>query len=375
MKTIDKIFPEIHHDESVLGEYYCSLKFKKWRIPGKLYITDQRICFHSLSWTRVRRISIRYEDIDSMRKVDRFLWPLGITILSGNQKIKFIGFLVRESAFRKIQNRIWESLQALTPVKITKRQLSISRESTSDFSDDSIYEFQLNWIPLIKQSCDLDLNDFWNDLQANPIIILPFSRSGINVGSLSKHTVTFQKSKWIPLLELENELCQNLGYKIELEENSEALVDGLTTSVSIIMIVDSVSDSQISLTYEYGFDKRYSPQKLYIKLNVTKESSRNLEFQLDYDLQFGNLTASLSQIRIEKDIEFQIIKHFKQVMEVNQVDYVVNIKNTSLISKIWIPPIKKMELRENILLLIWILVVLGLASSIMVQKILRQSIQ
>ena len=41
----------------------------------------------------IKRVSIRYDDIDYITKIDCLYLPLGINVMSGRQKIKFRGFI------------------------------------------------------------------------------------------------------------------------------------------------------------------------------------------------------------------------------------------------------------------------------------------
>ena len=375
ISLIHKRFPEVEDSEILVAEYLCCLKYKKrMRIPGILYVTEQRICFYSLVFSSIKKMTIRYEDIDTIKKVDKMLLPYGISIIFGQQEIYLIGFIKRESAFQNIQSQLLEVHQSIKTIP-QKRSRSKSQCAS-----------KISYVPktlkngknpelrsLLKSMIKKSLNNFWEDLQANPIIIFPSSRSGIQLtNGKSKHSVTFSKSKWIPLFQLVDDFSYNLKYQIELKENVKLAFESSNAQGNICILVENISDNQMSLIYEYNFEKGFAPYRIKIQLNATKIDDC-LKFEVNYKLDFDNLTPCKSQIRIENDIRKQIKEHFKQVLGAlkknPQPQIVKSISsNISAFKLQCIPKLKNIAMTESILLMLWILLVTGLVSSIMTQK-------
>ncbi|KAI0244582.1 hypothetical protein L0F63_006593 [Massospora cicadina] len=113
-------FPSLPLDDILIDDWHCALQ-KDILITGRLYVTQERICFHSNLFGWVNHTVIPFSDIVSLHKRSTaFVIPNAIQIITLDQKYFFTSLLSRDSAynllyelwFRKCPNR------ATDPIKL-----------------------------------------------------------------------------------------------------------------------------------------------------------------------------------------------------------------------------------------------------------------
>lgn len=89
-----RVLPSIlSHDLCVTRlfiDYLCALLQKGLLLQGRLYITDTRLAFYSNIIGHVKRVTIRHEDIDSIKKVNVAIIPTGLDITSEGIEVRVI---------------------------------------------------------------------------------------------------------------------------------------------------------------------------------------------------------------------------------------------------------------------------------------------
>jgi len=103
------MFKKIPRNERLLEDYSCALQ-KDILVQGRMYITEQHICFNAniLGWTTSIIIPLQ-EIVQLEKKTIAGLFPNGIVIQTLHQKYIFASFLARDATFDLITN-IWNKL-------------------------------------------------------------------------------------------------------------------------------------------------------------------------------------------------------------------------------------------------------------------------
>lgn len=101
-KTLHKRF-HLPESENLLGEFACALG-KGVLMQGKLYMTNNYLCFFSGLFGRPLRVVIPFKDILSIRKRNvAMIFPTAIqVVLKDGKKYFFASFLARNLAFQRI---------------------------------------------------------------------------------------------------------------------------------------------------------------------------------------------------------------------------------------------------------------------------------
>ncbi|KAJ9069798.1 hypothetical protein DSO57_1014911 [Entomophthora muscae] len=120
-------FPSLPLDDILIEDWHCALQ-KDILVTGRLYVTQERICFHSNLFGWVNHTIIPFSDIVSLQKRSTaFVIPNAIQIITLDQKYFFTSFMSRDSAytllyelwFRKCPNR------AIDPAKLNLSEAKI----------------------------------------------------------------------------------------------------------------------------------------------------------------------------------------------------------------------------------------------------------
>ncbi|KAF8633533.1 hypothetical protein AX15_001338 [Amanita polypyramis BW_CC] len=101
-----ELFPSIPEGDYLIEDYGCALQ-REILIQGRLYISENHICFHANIFGWITDLSIPIYDITSLeKKMTAFVIPNGIQISTHHTKYTFASFLSRDTTFDVIYN-IW----------------------------------------------------------------------------------------------------------------------------------------------------------------------------------------------------------------------------------------------------------------------------
>ncbi|XP_060717451.1 protein Aster-C isoform X1 [Tachysurus vachellii] len=115
-----KTFKEVSESERLIVEYTCALQ-KEILLQGRLFLTENWICFHSnVFWGT--KITVNMKDITSMsREKTARLIPNAIQIVQSNaEKLFFTSFAAREKSYQSIF-RLWQNF--LLEKQLTSQEL------------------------------------------------------------------------------------------------------------------------------------------------------------------------------------------------------------------------------------------------------------
>ncbi|KAJ3234220.1 hypothetical protein HDU78_005948 [Chytriomyces hyalinus] len=110
-KKMIKLFPEISPDEAALNVYNCAIE-KDILWQGKLYLTTNYLCFHSIVFGKTERLVVKWLDIISIeKKMTASVFPNAIKVTTLEGKHTFASFLYRDTAHAEISAH-WKSVKA-----------------------------------------------------------------------------------------------------------------------------------------------------------------------------------------------------------------------------------------------------------------------
>lgn len=114
-----KLFREVPQSEKLIADYTCALQ-KDILLQGRLYLTENWLCFYSLVF-RGTKIMLNMKDITSMSREKTAKWiPNAIQITTISEKLFFSSFSAREKSFQGIF-RLWQNI--LLEKSLTKSEL------------------------------------------------------------------------------------------------------------------------------------------------------------------------------------------------------------------------------------------------------------
>ncbi|KAI0066605.1 GRAM-domain-containing protein [Artomyces pyxidatus] len=101
-----ELFPTIPEGDYLIEDYGCALQ-REILIQGRIYISENHICFHANIFGWITDLVIPIYDIQSLdKKMTAFVIPNAIQIATRNTKYTFASFLARDTVFDVIYN-IW----------------------------------------------------------------------------------------------------------------------------------------------------------------------------------------------------------------------------------------------------------------------------
>ncbi|XP_065356949.1 protein Aster-B isoform X2 [Calliphora vicina] len=103
-----KLFKEVPNDERLIVDYSCAL-YRDLLIQGRLYISQNYVCFHAniLGWETC--LNIKWKDVTSITKEKTALViPNAISICTPKEKLFFSSFTTRDKTFL-ILFRVWQN--------------------------------------------------------------------------------------------------------------------------------------------------------------------------------------------------------------------------------------------------------------------------
>ena len=101
-KSIRDLF-QLSPSEQIFDDFACTFN----SMPGRIYLTQNYICFYSALLGRTTKFSVSYLDIESIVKVNS-KFSKSIKIVCKAKNLKFSSFNDRDFTFKFIQ-RLWSS--------------------------------------------------------------------------------------------------------------------------------------------------------------------------------------------------------------------------------------------------------------------------
>ncbi|KAI9291219.1 GRAM-domain-containing protein [Neoconidiobolus thromboides FSU 785] len=132
-------FPSLPLDDILIEDYHCALQ-KDILVTGRLYLTSERICFHSNLFGWVNHTIIPFKHIVSLQKRSTaFVIPNAIQIITLDQKYFFTSFMARDTVFcklyelwsKKCPNRAVEPIRSNTVNEDTNNGTNVNENSSS----------------------------------------------------------------------------------------------------------------------------------------------------------------------------------------------------------------------------------------------------
>ncbi|KAG7327495.1 hypothetical protein KOW79_009101 [Hemibagrus wyckioides] len=104
-KTFHKLFPDIPESEDLLHAYICALQ-REVPYHGRLYITENNVCFHSSVLLKATKVVIPVSNITVLKKQNTaLLVPNALSIRSNlGEKYLFVSLRNREGCYRLLRS-------------------------------------------------------------------------------------------------------------------------------------------------------------------------------------------------------------------------------------------------------------------------------
>ncbi|KAG1779642.1 hypothetical protein EV702DRAFT_1024673 [Suillus placidus] len=131
-----ELFPSIPEGDYLIEDYGCALQ-REILIQGRIYISENHICFHANIFGWITDLSIPIYEITALeKKMTAFVIPNAIQITTRQAKYTFASFLSRDTTYDVIAN-IWRLARpddAFTESQTGSSGNIVSPASTSDVS-------------------------------------------------------------------------------------------------------------------------------------------------------------------------------------------------------------------------------------------------
>ncbi|KAG5641634.1 hypothetical protein DXG03_004557 [Asterophora parasitica] len=116
-----ELFPSIPEGDYLIDDYGCALQ-REILIQGRLYISENHICFHANIFGWITDLSIPINEVKHLeKKMTAFVIPNGIQVTTRQAKYTFASFLSRDTTFDVIYN-IWK-LERPDDVSVGRRSI------------------------------------------------------------------------------------------------------------------------------------------------------------------------------------------------------------------------------------------------------------
>ncbi|KAJ8085188.1 hypothetical protein PM082_003980 [Marasmius tenuissimus] len=131
-----ELFPGIPEGDYLIEDYGCALQ-REILIQGRLYISENHICFHAniLGWITDLSIPI-YEITALEKKMTAFVIPNAIQITTRRAKYSFASFLARDTTYDVIYN-IWRLARPADTVEVSVAGKEIGEEGVGALGGNS----------------------------------------------------------------------------------------------------------------------------------------------------------------------------------------------------------------------------------------------
>ncbi|KAK1231619.1 hypothetical protein PQX77_005266 [Marasmius sp. AFHP31] len=132
-----ELFPGIPEGDYLIEDYGCALQ-REILIQGRLYISENHICFHAniLGWITDLSIPI-YEITALEKKMTAFVIPNAIQITTRRAKYSFASFLARDTTYDVIYN-IWRLARPADTVEVSVAGKEIGEEGVGALGNSEV---------------------------------------------------------------------------------------------------------------------------------------------------------------------------------------------------------------------------------------------
>ncbi|KAJ7993774.1 hypothetical protein DPEC_G00258190 [Dallia pectoralis] len=145
-----KMFKEISKDELLKQSYTCALQ-KDMLYQGRLFASDNWICFHSKVFGKDTKITIPVLSVCQIKKTKTaILVPNALVIATTNDRYVFVSFLSRDTTYKFLMD-ICFHLKEMSPGSCL-----IPSSAVSSFRAERPSHFPLNSVNFSAGFCDLD---------------------------------------------------------------------------------------------------------------------------------------------------------------------------------------------------------------------------
>ncbi|KAF9235160.1 hypothetical protein BU15DRAFT_51746 [Melanogaster broomeanus] len=125
-----ELFPNIPEGDYLIEDYGCALQ-REILIQGRLYISENHICFHANIFGWITDLSIPiYEIVALEKKMTAFVIPNAIQITTRQAKYTFASFLARDTTHEVITN-IWRLARPEDNLELVGSRNGSSRDMAS----------------------------------------------------------------------------------------------------------------------------------------------------------------------------------------------------------------------------------------------------
>ncbi|XP_017032973.1 serine-rich adhesin for platelets isoform X3 [Drosophila kikkawai] len=136
-----KLFKDVPNDERLIVDYSCALQ-RDILVQGRLYVSQNYVCFHANIFSWETYVSIKWKDVTAITKEKTALViPNAISIASGKDKYFFATFTSRDKSFLMLF-RVWQNTlmnKQFSPQEIWKYVHNCYGEELGLTTDDEDY--------------------------------------------------------------------------------------------------------------------------------------------------------------------------------------------------------------------------------------------
>ncbi|KAF9516001.1 hypothetical protein BS47DRAFT_1443735, partial [Hydnum rufescens UP504] len=101
-----ELFPEIAQGDYLIEDYGCAIQ-RDILVQGRLYISENHMCFHANIFGWVTNVTVAFYDVISLeKKMTAFVIPNAIQVTTRTAKYTFASFITRDTSYDVIHN-IW----------------------------------------------------------------------------------------------------------------------------------------------------------------------------------------------------------------------------------------------------------------------------
>ncbi|XP_067623571.1 protein Aster-B isoform X3 [Eurosta solidaginis] len=194
-----KLFKEVPGDERLIVDYSCALQ-RDILVQGRLYVSQNYVCFHANIFRWETYLTIRWKDVTSITKEKTALViPNAISICTAREKYFFATFTTRDKAFLMLF-RVWQNTlmnKQMPPKEIWQWVHNCYGDELGLTTDDEDYidptsvkakdtesggdsEFVL-----AEEDCNSFVTAFSSDLTTAKTESIPISNNTVNIAAIS----------------------------------------------------------------------------------------------------------------------------------------------------------------------------------------------
>ncbi|OCH89730.1 GRAM-domain-containing protein [Obba rivulosa] len=131
-----ELFPSVPDGDYLIEDYGCALQ-REILIQGRLYISENHICFHANIFGWITDLTIPMYDVAALdKRMTAFVIPNAIQVTTRNTKYTFTSFLSRDTTFDVLHN-VWRLAR---PESSSINSLDPSAPVSFDASQDQMLE-------------------------------------------------------------------------------------------------------------------------------------------------------------------------------------------------------------------------------------------